>query len=229
MSAVDPRESEVAARAWLVTSRWIEFRAEGRINLLRMTGIGVFYLIHLCHYLETTGHLPSLSLLQWSPSAEGMAGNYHLQVTLLALAWTGLALLVHLCLLQPYYPRWLGPLVTVADVVLLTAVLYVSAGPRSPLVAVYFLLLTLATLRCDVWIVQLATIAASLGYLALLGCARWPDLFGHGPWGDHVPRYQQLIMLATIILTGISLGQLVRSLPRTAESYRQQVQRGESL
>ncbi len=228
MSVANSPEALVHARAWQVTGRWIQFRAEGRINSLRLAGIAVFYLIHLFHYLEVTGHFPSFGIFQISAAEEGVVDDYHLQVTLLALAWTGLALFVHLCLLQPYYPRWLGPLVTVADVILLTAVLYVSAGPRSPLVAVYFLLLTLAAIRCDIWIVQLATIAASLGYLALLASARWPAVFGHVGWEQTVPRYQQLITLATIVLTGICLGQLLRSLPLTAESYRQQVKCGET-
>ena len=59
------------------------------------------------------------------------------------------------------------------DLVLLTAILMVADGPRSPLVVGYPLVIVLATLRLNLPLVRFATLGAAAGYLILLGYARW--------------------------------------------------------
>jgi hypothetical protein len=55
-----------------------------------------------------------------------------------------------------------------------------------------------------------------LGYVWLLGFARW---FAHPDRPLIVPRYQQLIMLLALALTGIILGQAIRQVRGLAEDY----------
>lgn len=72
-------------------------------------------------------------------------------------------------------------------------------------------------------LVRYATIGCLVGYLCLLGCAKWPTLFGKGAIDISVPRYQQLIVLIAIALTGIILGQVVRRVRHMADDFAQRV------
>ena len=103
---------------------------------------------------------------------------------------------------------------TGCDIVLLTGILMVAQGPRSPLVVGYFLVIALATLRFNLPLVRMATVGSMAGYLFLLGYARWftdRDL--------HVPRYHQIIVLLALGLTGIVLGQVIRRVHALAKEY----------
>ena len=65
-----------------------------------------------------------------------------------------------------------------------------------------------------------ATIVALVGYVCLLGCAKWPETFNLDPLVDlRVPRIHQLMTLAGIALAGVITGQLVRRARTLAESY----------
>ena len=37
-------------RKWYIVERWQEYKGEGRANLLRIIGIGSFYIVHLMNY-----------------------------------------------------------------------------------------------------------------------------------------------------------------------------------
>ncbi|MDH3719207.1 MAG: hypothetical protein OES79_13900, partial [Planctomycetota bacterium] len=68
--------------------------------------------------------------------------------------------------------------------------------------------------------VRVATVAGMVGYVCLLGCARWPETFGLGSGIDQrVPRYHQLMVLVGIGLCGIIVGQVVRRARSLAEDY----------
>jgi hypothetical protein len=98
--------------------------------------------------------------------------------------------------------------------VLLTLVLVVANGPRSPLVVAYFVVVALAALRFSLPLVRFATLGSMSGYLVLLGYARWfteRDL--------RVPRYQELIVLLALGLTGLTLGQVARRARSLAGEY----------
>ena len=203
-------------RSWFITRRWQQFEGEARANLLRIIAIGVFYLIHLWHYLSSQGKLPNWGFLQLGEAGE-VDWQFHMLVTLLALAWITLAAAVHMALRARMFPSWLPTVSTVGDVLFLTSVLCVSAGPRSPLVVGYFLVIALAALRFDLKLVRLATIGAALGYVCVLGVAKWPERFGRDAEVDlTVPRFHQLVFLAALVLTGVIVGQVVR---RLAEEY----------
>lgn len=212
-------------RAWYVAQRWQEYDGEARANLLRIVAIGSFYLLHSWNYYAARGKLPNWGLLQLG-DAETVDQRFHLLVTLLAVAWVLAAAAVHLCLRSKFFPRWLPAAATAVDLAMLTGVLCISDGPRSPLVAGYFLIIALAALRFSLPLVRLATVGSAAGYLCVLGMAKWPERFGRPADLDvRVPRYHELVVLLAIVLCGVFVGQVVRLARRVAEDYANRSQR----
>src|SRR5262249_38374414 len=125
-----------------------------------------------------------------------------------------------LCLRRQIFPAALKYFTTCCDVVLLTTILTVADGPRSPLVVGYFLVIVGSALRLQLRLVWCATIGSMAGYLFLLGYARW---FAPESRDLTVPRYQQLIMLVALAMTGIILGQVVRRVRAMAEEFAERL------
>lgn len=195
-------------RSWHIVGRWQEFEGEARANLLRIVGVFAIYAIELINY-----HGLELGFLQLPKQAD-VTQPFHRAVTALTVAWIMVALAVHLCLVRQVFPAALKFVSATADLVLLTAILTIADGPRSPLVAGYFLLIVLSGLRFSLPLVRWTTVGALAGYLFLSGYARWfteRDL--------RVPRYHQLMLLLAIGLTGIVLGQILRRVRSLAENY----------
>jgi hypothetical protein len=191
-------------RQWFIVGRWQEYEGEGRANLLRIAGVGVFY---------------GIELLNYSTGAVGRP--FHQAVTALALAWAMVGLGVLFCLGQHIFPASLKFFSTAADVALLTTILMLADGPKSPLVVAYFLLIVLATLRFNLRLIWFASIGSMLGYLVLLGYARW-----FTARNLRVPPYHQAIFLLALALTGIVLGQVIRRVRRMAVEYAARVAAG---
>lgn len=194
---------------WHIVGRWQEYEGESRANLLRIIGIAAFYAIELVNYHGL--HLGFLEL----PKQEGISASFHQAVTALSVAWTMVGLGVYLCLSQRFFPGALKYVSTALDLVLLTVMLMLADGPRSPLVVGYFLVVVLSGLRFNLPLVRCATAGAIVGYLVVSGYARWfterQDL--------RVPRYHQLMILVALALTGITLGQIIRRVRRLAVDY----------
>ena len=94
---------------------------------------------------------------------------FHQTVTALAVAWTMVALGTLVCLLRRrIFPGALKYVTTAADVVLLTGILMVADGPRSPLLIGYFLVITLLGCGFSCALFWFATLASGAGYLVLL-------------------------------------------------------------
>ncbi|MGQ0637432.1 MAG: hypothetical protein ACT4QC_22730 [Planctomycetaceae bacterium] len=197
-----------ASRAWHIVGRWQEYEGEARANLLRIVGIAAFYAIELANY-----HGLNLGFLQL-PQQAGVTPEFHRAVTALAVAWTMVALAVHLCLVRQVFPAALKYISTAADLLLLTSVLMVADGPQSPLVVGYFLIITLSALRFSLPLVRFATVGALAGYLVVCGHARW-----FAVRDVRVPRYQQIMVLLALTLTGIVLGQILRRVPTMAMDF----------
>jgi hypothetical protein len=184
-------------RQWFIVGRWQEYEGEGRANLFRIAGIGLFYCIELANY--------------WT----GDVGRpFHQAVTALALAWAFVALGVLICLTQHVFPASLKFLSTAADLVLLTTILTLADGPKSPLVVAYFLLIVLALLRFNLPLIWFTCGGSILCYMFLLGYAKW-----FATRDIRVLRYQQEIFVLALALTGIILGQVVRRVRRMALEY----------
>jgi len=81
----------------------------------------------------------------------------------------------------------------------------------------------------------LSTAGCVLGYLCVLGIAKWPDRFGITKLPGEttadlrVPRYYQMIVLLAIVLAGVMLGQIVRRVRRLAEEFAQRNQEVRSV
>jgi hypothetical protein len=203
---------QAADRQWYIVGRWQEYEGEARANLLRIIGIAAFYTIELANY-----HGLRLGFLEME-RVEHVTKPFHQAVTALAVAWTMVGLGILLCLRRQIFPASLKFLSTGCDVVLLTAILTVADGPKSPLIVGYFLVITLAALRLNLPLVWFATLGSMAGYLFLLGHAKWfseRDL--------RVPRYHQLMFLLALGLTGVILGQLIRRVRLMAEDYASRV------
>jgi len=200
-----------AEREWFIVGRWEEFEGEGRANLLRIIGITVFYAVELVNY-----HGLNLGFLQMPSVVDRL---FHLAVTMLTVAWAMLCLGVLVCRRQGIFPFWLKFISTGCDLLLLTTILTLADGPRSPLVVVYFLVIVLACLRFSLRLIWFATAGAVAGYLFLLGFARWGSIPGWEKSDMTVPRYSQIIFVLALVLTGVLLGQVIRRVRGLAELY----------
>ena len=199
--------TETLERQWFVVGRWQEYEGEARANLLRIIGIAAFYIVELINYHGF--HLGFLDM----PKVGDVTPAFHQAVTALAVAWTMVGLGILLCLRGHIFPAHLKFISTGCDIVLLTAILTVADGPRSPLVVGYLLVVALATLRFNLPLVWFATGGSMAGYLFLLGHARW---FREA---TRVPRYHQLMFLLALVLTGVVLGQVIRRVRWMAQDY----------
>lgn len=203
---------DLNANQWQVVERWQEYTAEARANLLRVVGVGTFYIIELLNHYGLS--LGALEL----PPVEGVDRPFHIAVTSLAAIWATLVVAIHLCLRQRIFPWYLKFLSTGSDLVLLTSILVVADGPSSPLIVGYILIVILAALRLNLPLIWFSTLGAMVGYLALCGYARW---FTDRAIG--VPRYYEFIFLLAVALAGVALGQLIRRLPYVAADYAKRV------
>ena len=140
-------------------------KAKRRANLLRIAGIGVFYLVELLDY-------HGLRLGSFEIPAI-VSRPLHQVITGLALAWALTGMAVLLCQKHHIFPAGLKYATTAADLVFLTLILLAASGPQSPLVIGYFLIIVLATLRFSLGLIRFATAGAVAGYLAVLGHGRW--------------------------------------------------------
>lgn len=204
-----------ADRQWYIVGRWQEYEGEGRANLLRIIAIAAFYGIELFNY-----HGPKFAGLHMPQS---VTREFHVAVTALAVAWTMVGLGVLLCLRRHIFPAALKFVSTGCDLVLLTSILMLADGPRSPLVAGYFLIIALATLRFNLPLVRCAAVGAMVGYLTLLGHDKWFRFPKVDP-SELVPRYHQLIVLLALGLTGIMLGQVIRRVHHVAKEYARRME-----
>lgn len=198
-------------RPWFITSRRQDYQGEERANVLRIVAVTLFYLIELANDRGV-----DLGFIQ-IPKIHDQA--YHQAVTAIALAWVLLARGVHLCLRWHILPAGLKYLTTILDIILMTVLLMVANGPRSPMVTGYFLILAMATLRFRLPLIWCATLGTVAGYIWLLGWAKWIE----GIHDVRVPRYHQLIVLTALALCGIIQGQVVRRVRLLVVEYTQRL------
>jgi hypothetical protein len=194
-------------RPWYIVGRWQEYEGEARANLLRLAALAAFYAIELINYYGV-----DLGFIQL-PKVTDLA--FHKIVTAIAAAWVMMGVGVHLWLRMHLLPSALKYVSTGLDVVLLTVLLMVSDGPRSPLIVGYFLIPGLAGLRFQLRLVWFATVAAMLGYVWLLGWAVWIERARD----VRVPRYHELIFLTALAMSGIIQGQVIRRVKAMAAEY----------
>lgn len=193
--------SENADRQWFISGRWQEYEGESRANFLRIIGIAAFYLVEL------------LNRANVDP-------RFHFAVTALAAAWVMCAWAVYICLKRRVFPAGMKYFSTGVDLVLLTCLLLLGDGPRSPLVAGYFFILCLASLRFSVGLVRFAAAGAVISYVVVFRQALWmrPALA--------VSRNYELIVVLALILCGTTLGQVLRRVRAFADDYSRRLGEG---
>ncbi len=194
--------------------------AEQRVNLIRISAIASFYLIHLWHVSAPSLSEGTAALLGFE-SGQSVPPNVHICVTVLCLGWLMQAFAVHLMIAQRRVSNLLATATTLGDLGWLTAILCLSSGPGGPMVAGYFLIIMLTGVRFNLRLVRIATVAAAFSYLVLLGVTRWPFGIVEQIGLETVPRYHQLMMLVAIILSGVIVGQIVRHAYLIAEAINQ--------
>jgi hypothetical protein len=211
MAGKDNAASDNVDRQWFIVGRWQEYEGEARANLLRIIGIATFYVVELVNY-----HGVNLGFIEMPRVVEK---QFHQSVTALAVAWTLMALVILYCLSHRIFPAVLKYLSTGCDIALLTAILMMADGPKSPLVVGYFLVIAVAALRFKLPLIRVATAGSMAGYVLLLGYAKWfteRDI--------RVPRYHQIILLLALVLTGIVLGQVIRRVRGLAREYAARIE-----
>jgi hypothetical protein len=191
-------------RQWFIVSRWEQYDGELRANLLRIGGILTFYSIHLVNYHRWFG----------VPGIEGASPQFDQLVTSLAVVWVLTAMAVQLALARHVFPGALKFVTTTADVWLLTLVIGVCDGLRSPLVVGYFLILAAASLRFSLSLIWASTIECLAGYLVLVVYAE-----RFATRDKTVPPHSEMIFLAAILITGVTLGAVVRRVRRMAFEF----------
>jgi len=199
-------------RQWYIVGRWQEYEGEGRANLIRILAIGVFYSIQLVHYYGFAEREPGSPVVRQTVA-------FHQAATALAVAGSLMSLALLLCLRRRVFPGLLKFVSATGDVILVTSLASIGAGPHSPLVAVYFLIIAMAGLRFSLRLVWCSTLCSMAGYLFLVGLKddKWFD-------ADHaVAPVEQIMTLACLGLTGIIAGQIIRRVRALADEYSRRV------
>lgn len=196
---------------WHIVMRWQEYEGEARANLLRLMALVAFYCIHLLNYYGL--HLGGLSI---SPGA-GLDRRFHIAATALACCWAAIGVAVHYALQKRFFPSYLKTLSTAGDILVLTLMLLIADGPRSPLVSVYFLIVVLAGLRFSIPLVWFATGGCLASYLIIIANAFWfrPQF--------RVARYHEAIVGLSMLVLGVLIGQILRAVRRMAADYAMRV------
>ncbi|MBI3891435.1 MAG: hypothetical protein HY303_07880 [Candidatus Wallbacteria bacterium] len=203
--------AEAGRLEWFIAGRWQEFEGEARANLFRVVTVCAFYLVELANY-----HGLDLGVVQM-PKVASVDRPFHTAITALCVAWLAVAWVVSVCLRRQVFPASLKYASTACDAVLLTAMLLVADGPRSPLLIGYFVLVNLAGLRLNLQLIRFTTGVSMAGYLVLLGNARW---FHESL---RVPRYHQVLFLLSLGLAGLFAAQAARRVKELAEDYAARV------
>jgi len=200
-------EPAASPSPWHVTRRLASLRGEERANALRVLGVAVFYAIEVLNYRGL-----AVGPIQ-IPRVEGVDEAFHAASTALAVAWVAVAAAVLVAIKNQIFPPILKYLSTTADLILMTAVLTLADGPRSPMLLVLFLIVVLAGMRLERRLVAFTTAGAVLGYLFSVGevLLRRPDL--------RVPAHWQITTVAALVLCGVVVTAILVEVRRAVEAY----------
>lgn len=202
---------------------WDDFRrleqwaGEVRVNLIRLTGVFLFYGRHLVEFVLAAPDAP-------------VRGAYHLRVTWVAAAWVAAVLLVRFQLARRVVPTWLKYATTAWDLFMVTLLCMIAGGPRSPLVLLLFLIIAMSPLRLSLGLVYATTAGAGLAYLSLLAFYAWVRIGYERYYSTpelRIPRSEEAIHLIALLVAGLLAGQAVRQARRLAGGYPVSVTRQE--
>jgi hypothetical protein len=129
--------------------------------------------------------------------------RFHLGSLLIIGIWGAATMLFSIMLREHIWPRAASYIIVSTDVLLLTWLLLLGDGPRSPLVVLYFLVIALAGVRVDPAVCLYTAAAATVGYGAVLEFVKRqkPELL--------VPPYHAVIVALSLLLMGVVMSHLV--------------------
>jgi hypothetical protein len=200
-------ETSKTPDSWSQLSRGLEYDGEERANQIRLIAVGLFYAVHLVRYV-------TLPFDDMTEDRIAVWNLFHIQVTLLAVFWTMLGLGLKVALQYRLFPSWLKYLSTGVDLTLMSSILLIADGPRSPATVGYFVIVAVAALRFRLRIIWCATGGAMLLYLALNIHA----LYFSSREID-IPPQQTAMFLVALALEGVTIGQLVRKTEFISRMY----------
>lgn len=173
---------------------------ESRVNLIRILAIAVFYLQHCANFffLNSDGALTE---------------RFHTQVTLLVAAWGSAAALIYHVLRRGCLPSRFSLLTLLVDLLLTFLLVHVAGGPQSALILLLPIIVFSTALRQELNLVRIAVAGALLTYGALLVNFVWLQTGSQKYYAEdalRIPRSEQLIVAAVILVSGLLAGQVVR-------------------
>lgn len=129
--------------------------------------------------------------------------RFHIGSLLIVALWVVATALFTILLREHIWPRAVSYVIVSTDLLLLTWLLFLADGPRSPLVVLYFLIIALSGVRVDPAVCLFTGAAATLGYGAVLEFTKLqkPELL--------VPPTHAVIVALSLLLMGVIMAHLV--------------------
>ena len=185
---------------WVGAQRVEGWVGEARVNLIRLVALVGLY-----------GH--QLSTVYLFQDDATVTGDYHRDITVLVLMWFALGLGVYFMTSRRIMPPALKFGSLAGDLVLLTLMMLLSDGPKSPLVVVYMLVVGSTALRLSLPLVWVGTLGGVASYLFVLGEAFWfrPE--------HNVPRAEPVVLVIALAVMGLLAGQTVRQARRISRGH----------
>jgi len=169
---------------------WLKRRetwaGDQKANRIRLVAVGLFTINELVNYHVL--HVVDL--------------RFHVGSLVIVALWTVATMLFSILLREHIWPRATSYIIACADVLLLTWLLFLGHGPKSPLVVLYFLIIALSGMRVDPVVCLFTAAAATVGYGAVLQFAkqRRPEFL--------VPPYHAVIVALSLLLMGVVMAHL---------------------
>jgi hypothetical protein len=193
---------------WIDAQRIEQFAGEVRVNRFRLAAIVVFYARHLIDV--------------YIAKAPAATERYHAIVTGIVVAWATMAVVLHWRLSRRRVGETTKFIVVAWDLIMITAICALAAGPKAPLVLLYFVVIATVPLRVSLQLVWFGTVGAGLCYLLLLAHYAWYVVGFENYYATpelQIPRAHQAIFVLALIACGVLAGQVVRQARRLAVGY----------
>lgn len=129
--------------------------------------------------------------------------KFHTGSMAVVLLWLLASVVFHALLRRHSLPRITPYLIPSVDILLLTWLLFLADGTRSPLVSVYFLIIALAGLRFNPLVILYTAGATVIGYLGVVQFTKVqkPEFL--------VPVYHVVIVSLALLLMGVIVSHLL--------------------
>jgi hypothetical protein len=173
---------------------------ESRANLIRVLAIAIFFLQHCVNFYFLNAD-------------NSLTERLHTQVTLLVAAWGSVAALVYHVVQRQCLPASFSLMTLMADLVLTFLLVNVAGGPQSSLVLLFPIIVFSSALRQDLSLVRIAVAGSVLAYGVLLANYAWNQTGAERYYSEaslRIARSEQLIVAASIVVSGLMAGQIVR-------------------